>query len=314
MGWSSCGVLKDGGDDHPDVTNGMEIRATVRIAQSDETGRRMVEIEGGEGVGCVTRPGLAVLPGEPAINPVPRQMIEEAVRSAALEAGMEAVPLKVTISAPEGLERSKRTMNAQLGIVGGISILGTTGIVIPMSAAAWKATISACLDVAKASGHKSALLAFGRTSEEAGKKIFPELSDTAAVIMGDHVGYALDEAATRGLSPVVVGQFAKFCKVAGGNLQTHVSNSALDLKVVKRLMEEAGFTREEAKAAEGANTARQLCHELAEKGDKGLFFLLTAEVAKIASERVGGKVAVEAVLFDYSGDCLSRARIAGDLQ
>ncbi|TAL17701.1 cobalamin biosynthesis protein CbiD [bacterium] len=314
MGWSSCGVFKDGGDDHPDVTNGMEIRATVAIAArgGDEVSLRMVEIEGGEGIGRVTKPGLAVKPGDPAINPVPRRMIEEAVRSAALEAGMENVPLRVTISAPEGVERSKRTMNAQLGIIGGISILGTTGIVIPMSASAWMATIAACLDVAKASGQSRALLAFGRTSENAGKKLFPELRDNAAVIMGDHVGFALDEAAKRGLSPVVVGQFAKFCKVAGGNLQTHVRNSTLDLLVVKELMDRAGFPPEEAKAALGANTARQLYDELAARGDRGVFSLLTGEVAKIASKRVNGGVDVEAVLFDYSGNRLSRASIRGE--
>ena len=130
--WSSCGIIKDGGDD-PDVTHGMELRATASRLPG-KVG--VIEIAGGEGVGRVTRKGLAAKVGEAAINPVPRKMIRQAVMEALLLEGAPEASVRIVISAPEGVERAKRTLNHRLGIIGGISILGTTGIIIPMSAAA----------------------------------------------------------------------------------------------------------------------------------------------------------------------------------
>jgi len=306
---SSCGVIKDGGDD-PDVTNGMEIRAAVSLisgVKASSSGGFTVEIEGGEGVGRVTRKGLAAEVGSPAINPVPLEMIEESVREAVSLQKVDGISgVRVVISAPEGAERAKKTLNHRLGIVGGLSILGTTGIVIPMSAAAWEATIDSCLDVAKAAGAKRMLLAFGRTSELAGHKLYPELAENAAVLMGDHVGYSLDQTVKRDLDAVIVGQFAKFCKVAGGHYRTHVKDSSLDLTVLKELMEEAGFPTAEAKEALKANTARQIYENLRETGDRGLFELLTCRVARRAQERVEGAIAIETVLFGYKGEELAR--------
>jgi cobalt-precorrin-5B (C1)-methyltransferase len=325
--WASCGVIKDGGDD-PDATHGMEIRATViredstpgvsRIDHSDPTGYPHTEvnepveviIDGGEGVGRVTRRGLAPPVGEAAINPVPRAMIEAAVREGLSEMGIsERLKLKVVVSAPEGVERARRTMNERLGVVGGISILGTTGIVIPMSTAAWTATIDACLDVAKAAGSTRALLAQGRTSERAGQALFPELAGNAAVLMGDHVGYALDAAANRGMEPVIVGQFAKFCKVAAGNYATHVKDSTLNLDFVRKMLLGAGFDAEQAQLASSANTAREVYEWLQENGDRGVFRLLTHMVARRAATRVGDRTVVEAVLFGYKGECLAQIRL-----
>ncbi len=308
-GWRECGVVKEGGDDHPDVTHGIEIRARASFSTAKGEEESLgIEISAGEGVGTVTKPGLAVKVGQPAINPAPREMIREAVLRAAAECGVSVGIFSVMVSVPEGAARAKKTMNAQLGIIGGISILGTTGIVIPMSTAAWRATIDACLDVALATGHKRAILAFGRTSEEAAKRLYPELADTAAVIMGDHVGYSLQKARERGLSPVLAGQFAKFVKVAGKNFSTHVKDSSLDLKVVKRLMEKGGFPKEEAEAALSCNTARQVFEELSQKGERGFWKLLAREVAEVSCEEMGGNPGLEAVLFDYSGGLLARWR------
>ncbi len=325
-GWASCGVVKDGGDD-PDATHGMELRASVafgdiapgasRIDHSEPTGYPHtdssgieIEVEGGEGVGRVTRKGLAASVGSPAINPVPMEMIRASVAASASEAGCdERATLKVVISAPEGAERAKRTMNARLGIIGGISILGTNGIVVPMSTAAWTGTIDATLDVAKASGAVRAILGFGRTSERAGQALFPELADNAAVLMGDHVGYALDAAAERKMDVIVVGQFAKFCKLAAGNFATHVSDSTLDMSALEKMLIDGGLTPEEARATRHANTAREVCERLLEEGRTELFTFLAHRVADRAVERVKGAISVEVVLFDYSSKVLARIEV-----
>jgi len=307
--WASAGVVKDGGDD-PDATDGMEIRAAVTLLPDEappapgEPAR--ILLEGGFGVGKVTKPGLAVAVGEAAINPVPREMIAAAVREGIAEAkGSQQVTLRVVIGSPQGEEVARKTLNARLGIVGGISILGTTGIVIPMSASAWTATIDACLDVAKAQGATRALLAFGRTSERAGQAHYPELAPHAAVLMGDYAAYALEAAAVRGLDVVLAGQFAKFCKVAAGALCTHVRSGVLGVGKVAELLERAGFSKEEAATAAEANTAREIFHQLAEKGDRGAFAHLTREVAETAASWVDRRVAVEAALFDYGGHFLA---------
>ncbi len=303
--WASCGVIKNGGDD-PDVTDGMEIKAIVSKANGNAG---HIEIDGGEGVGRVTRPGLAAPVGRAAINPAPLNMIRRSVAEALREVGAGETPVKVVISAPEGAERAKRTMNERLGVVGGISILGTTGIVIPMSTSAWTATIDSCLDVALAAGSRQALLAFGRTSERAGQSLYPALAGNAAVLMGDYVGYALEAAAERDMDVVLVGQFAKFCKVAAGNFETHVRDSTLDLGLLERLMLACDFPPEEAARALEANTARMVFNELHAEGDQGLFKMLTFEVAHKAADRIKGRVAVEAVLFGYNGELLARERV-----
>lgn len=302
-GFAEAGILKDGGDD-PDATDGMELRATVSFGDGNE-----IRIDGGEGVGRVTRPGLAPEVGKAAINPVPLAMIKAAVNDALAEAGTSGRGIDVVISAPEGVERAKKTMNARLGIIGGISILGSTGIVVPMSTAAWTGTIDACLDIAKASGAKKALLAFGRTSERAGQTLHPELAQNAAVLMGDHVGYSLDAAAARDMDVVIAGQFAKFCKLASGSYKTHVKDSTLDMNLLARLMAEAGFSREESERALSANTAREVYEALRATGDRGLFGFLAAETARLASSRTGAKIAVEAALFGYAGELVVRKKI-----
>ncbi|RMG88269.1 MAG: cobalamin biosynthesis protein CbiD [Candidatus Dadabacteria bacterium] len=325
-GWAACGVVKDAGDD-PDVTDGLEIRASVALDPVPPGGRRhdhsdiensrpsgpaetAIRIEGGEGVGRITKPGLALPVGEPAINPVPRRMIEAAVRDALAEAGVSGpVGLTVVISVPRGAEVARKTLNARLGILGGLSILGTTGIVVPMSHDAWRATIDAGLDVARAAGLGRVVLSHGRSSEAAAQALFPELPEEAFVLMGDHVGYALDAAARRGLSIVLAGQFAKFCKVAAGHFATHVKDSRLDKELVAELLAEAGFPPERVEAARAANTAREVFEGLLTGGDRGVFRALCRRVAARAAERAGGRVPVEAVLFGYDKAVLAREAV-----
>ncbi|OGT96579.1 MAG: cobalt-precorrin-6A synthase [Geobacteraceae bacterium GWB2_52_12] len=168
---ASCFVIKDAGDD-PDITNGAELHAAVSL--SPHEGEGIVQIAGGIGIGKMTKPGLAVAPGEWAINPVPRRMIEQAIREAfsLLPAPQPPVAAKVTISIPDGEERAKKTLNARLGIIGGLSILGTTGIVKPISAKAWTDTIDAALDVARACACPTVVLSTGRTSEMAAQRAY----------------------------------------------------------------------------------------------------------------------------------------------
>ncbi len=177
---ASCFVIKDAGDD-PDVTNGVEVWGRITSAPFDSAQGTML-ITGGIGIGRVTKPGLTIPPGEWAINPVPRRMIEEAVLSVFSPHTLHLSPfdfaqgkpltLHIEISIPDGEERAKKTLNARLGIIGGLSILGTTGIVRPISAKAWTDTIDAALDVARACGCETVVLSTGRSSEMSVQNLF----------------------------------------------------------------------------------------------------------------------------------------------
>jgi cobalt-precorrin-5B (C1)-methyltransferase len=207
-----CGVVKDAGDD-PDVTDGLTVAVRVELTAGENSS---VKFRGGEGVGTVTLPGLKVPVGEPAINPVPRRMIEEALREAV--GPREAV---VTVSVPGGEEVAKRTFNPRLGIVGGISILGTRGTVRPMDEQAMLESLTLELNTHAASGRKSVALTFGNTGEIALRKAFG-LEGRCAVQVGNLVGFVLDEAERLGFDGILLcGHPGKLLKVAAGSFNTH---------------------------------------------------------------------------------------------
>jgi cobalt-precorrin-5B (C1)-methyltransferase len=261
-GEAHCFVVKDAGDD-PDVTNGVEVHAQVTLTPPLVKGGQggVVVIEGGVGIGTVTKPGLAVPVGEAAINPVPRQMITEAL-AGVFTRHPSPVTIFCRLSIPDGEERAKRTLNARLGIVGGLSILGTTGVVRPLSHRAWTDTIDVALDVALAAGCRAVVLATGRTSEEAAMTELP-LAEEAFVMMGDHVGYALEACHRKGVPAVILAvQFAKLVKIACGHPQTHVSASRLDLEELGRWGSTAGLDGDAVKKIECANTAREVYETL----------------------------------------------------
>jgi cobalt-precorrin-5B (C1)-methyltransferase len=226
-------VIKDAGDD-PDITNGAEVRAEARLIAGANS-RSEVVIRGGRGVGKVTKPGLAIPVGEPAINPVPRTMITAAVREAVSEccsanpqSEIRNPQLEVTISVPAGEALAKRTLNHRLGIIGGISILGTTGIVRPLSESAWTATITASFDVAKALGLDEVVISTGRTSEKAHQRKYC-LPVEAYAMMGDYTEFSLRDAKKHGFAKVhLCAQWAKMIKIAMGTPQTHVRHGALE--------------------------------------------------------------------------------------
>lgn len=239
-------VVKDAGDD-PDVTHGAHLTVTVRRTAGGD-----VVIAGGEGVGTVTKPGLGLEVGGPAINPGPRAMITEAVREVWPVGGTH-----VTVSVPEGERMAGRTTNRRLGIIGGISILGTTGIVRPFSTASWRASVVQAVAVLAAQGCPTLVLATGGRTERGAMALLPGLPEVAFVEVGDFTGAALRRAVELGLRDVVfVGMVGKLTKLASGVLMTHYTRSKVDAGLLGTITRRAGGPVELATAVDGANTAR----------------------------------------------------------
>ncbi len=281
-------VIKDAGDD-PDVTHGVEICARLsRLADQE------IEFAAGIGVGTITKPGLALRVGEPAINPVPRQMIETALRTIFAEGGF-----RIEIFIPEGLERAAKTMNERLGIVGGLSILGTTGIVRPISHKAWTDTLEVALDVARASGSGDIVLSTGRSSETAAQGYLPELPEEAFVMMGDHIGYCLEACARKKVFALTLsGQFAKLVKIACGHPQTHVRNSRLDLRQVVHWAREINLDPADISRLELAHTARDIFTQFG--ADSVLIDKVAAE-ALLQCRKILPEAHLQLLLVDYRG-------------
>jgi len=304
---SSCFVIKDAGDD-PDITNGAEIHAAIEV---DFFVPHRIMLQGGTGIGVVTKPGLAVPVGEPAINPVPKKMILETVKEVL---AMRCIPaaFTVTISIPNGEELAKKTLNQRLGIVGGLSILGTTGLVKPISTKAWTDTIDCSIDVALASGSKTVILSTGRTSELAAQKFIglgaqgsgsgKDLKEEAFIMMGDHVGYSLSACKTKGVKKVVLaGQFAKLVKIACGHEQTHVSSSDLDLQMLADWCSLEPRISNLEPLARQANTARQV---LQDSGYNPDLVKLVCSRARASAETMASGLAIKTLLVGYDSEVL----------
>ncbi|MBI5888911.1 MAG: cobalamin biosynthesis protein CbiD [Deltaproteobacteria bacterium] len=313
-------VVKDAGDD-PDVTNGAEIVTEVELVpESRKTPpalacpplkacegrlkRGKVVIKGGEGVGMVTRPGLKIRPGRPAINPVPLAMIKRAVLEAAREAGVKTTSAVVTVSVPEGKRLALKTMNPRLGITGGISILGTSGIVEPMSLSAYRHSISLGVDVALANGCSVLVYSTGRSTEKAVQKAMNDLPETAFILTGDHMGHALKDALGRPLlrKAVIAGQFAKFSKLAAGHFETHCSDASVELAFLAGLCRELAAPPAIIKKVENANTAREVFFILKASGCGAVLKAVCALVKKNAARITGKGFALQCVLAGYSND------------
>jgi cobalt-precorrin-5B (C1)-methyltransferase len=264
-------VVKDAGDD-PDATHGAHITATV--SWRAEPG---VELDGGEGVGVVTKPGLGLEVGGPAINPVPRQMITHAVAEALAGGPLDAVPevigeagrgVRVVISVPEGEAMARKTTNRRLGILGGISILGTTGIVRPFSTASWRASVEQAVSVMAAQGEKTLVLCTGGRTEKGAMKMLPKLPEVCFVEVGDFTGAALRRAVEHGLTQVVfVGMVGKLTKLASGVLMTHYTRSKVSTELLGTITTDLGGSAELAAQVAQANTARH-AYELWEAAGK----------------------------------------------
>ena len=241
-------VVKDAGDD-PDVTHGARLTATVRWRE-----RPGIDLQGGVGVGVVTKPGLGLELGAPAINPVPRQMITQSVGEAV---DLTRRGIEVTISVPDGERMARKTTNARLGILGGISILGTTGIVRPFSTASWRASVEQAISVLAAQGEDTVVLCTGGRTEKGAMKMLPELPEVCFVEVGDFTGAALRQAINHQLNHVIfVGMVGKLTKLAAGVLMTHYTRSKVDLALLADITRAAGGTPEITERVASANTAR----------------------------------------------------------
>jgi len=241
-------VVKDAGDD-PDVTHGARLTATVRWRRQPG-----LDLQGGVGVGVVTKPGLGLEPGAPAINPVPRQMITQAVGEAV---DLKKHGIEVTISVPDGERMARKTTNARLGILGGISILGTTGIVRPFSTASWRASVEQAISVLAAQGEDTVVLCTGGRTEKGAMALLPQLPAVCFVELGDFTGAALRRAAEHRLKAVVfAGMAGKLTKLASGILMTHYTRSKVDLGLLSDITVAAGGTNDLAESVASANTAR----------------------------------------------------------
>jgi cobalt-precorrin-5B (C1)-methyltransferase len=249
VGAATAGVVKDAGDD-PDVTHGALIRATVRRNPPGAG----VSFAAGQGVGTITRPGLPLPPGEPAINPVPRAMMRQTIEEAGRRLGVSA-DAAIEISIPGGEEMAAHTLNGRLGIVGGLSILGTTGIVVPYSCAAWIDSIHRGVDVARASGLAHIAGSTGSTSEAALRAIYG-LPDAALVEMGDFAGGLLKYLHSHLIPRVTIGGgFAKMTKLAQGRLDLHSGRSSIDFLRLAQTARGAGADEGLAAQVARANSA-----------------------------------------------------------
>ncbi|HEY2230382.1 MAG TPA: cobalt-precorrin-5B (C(1))-methyltransferase [Xanthobacteraceae bacterium] len=300
-GAATAGVIKDAGDD-PDVTHGALIVATVR-AGAPGSG---VTFRAGPGVGTVTRPGLAIPPGEPAINPVPRQMIRAAIAEVAAAASRVA-DVEVEIAIPGGEALAAKTLNGRLGIVRGLSILGTTGIVVPYSCSAWIASIHRGIDVARAAGLVHIAGATGSASEAAVRRLY-DLPETALIDMGDFVGGMLKYVRAHPVPRVTIaGGVAKMSKLAQGLLDLHSGRGEVDLAALAGLAAAAGGSAALRARILAANTAAEAFGHAQADGIR--LGDAVAQAAQAAAARVvaGGGIAVDTVLFDRDGQLVGSA-------
>ena len=303
---ASAGVIKDAGDD-PDVTHGALILASVTPGAAGSG----VTFKGGEGVGKITRPGLALAVGDPAINPAPRRLIEQMIlesfaahESEAKAAGLSA-DFEVTISVPGGARLAERTLNARLGILGGISILGTTGIVIPYSCSSWIHSIHRGIDVARAAGIEHIAAATGRTSERTVQKIY-DLPETALIDMGDFVGGTLKYLRRHKVPRVTLaGGFAKMSKLAAGSLDLHSGASRVDAKVLAAMLEDLGEDDLAARARDAASAGEILA--LARDRGVALADLVAKRAREVALATVGGGINVDVVVCDRDGEAVGHS-------
>lgn len=298
--FAMAGIVKDAGDD-PDVTHKALILATVRHA-APGTG---IHFRAGPGVGTVTRPGLPIPPGEPAINPVPRQLMRETI--AELAARHDAPgDVEIEISIPDGEELARHTLNGRLGIVGGLSILGTTGVVVPFSCAAWIASIHRGVDVCRATGLPHIAAATGSTSEAAVRALY-QLPETALVDMGDFAGGLLKYLRRHPVPRLTIaGGFAKLAKLAQGHLDLHSGRSSLDQKWLADAVTSLGGSAELAARCAAANSGMQIL-QMAEAAKIPLADYVARQAADIAREVAGSDIATEVLIFDRQGQLAGRS-------
>ncbi len=298
---ATAGIVKDAGDD-PDVTHGALVTARLRHGPAG-TG---IVFRAGPGVGTVTLPGLPLPPGEPAINPVPRRMIAAALHEVAAARGA-AADLVVEIGVEDGVRLAERTMNARLGIVGGLSILGTTGIVVPYSCGAWIASIHRGIDVARAGGLPHIAGSTGAVSEAAVRRLHA-LPEQGLIEMGDFVGGMLKYIRTHPVPRITIaGGFAKMSKLGQGLLDLHSKRDAVDFDWLAARFGEAGAPAAAIAAARRANTALEVLGLAQGQGIALPQAVAVAARQTAAAVLEGTGVSLDVAVFDREGGLLAVA-------
>jgi cobalt-precorrin-5B (C1)-methyltransferase len=284
-------VVKDAGDD-PDCTDGARLTVHVEWAPAGPT-----ELVAGPGVGTVTKLGLGLPVGGPAINPVPRRMIMAVLHEIAGDA-----PVRVTVSVPDGEVMARKTTNERLGIVGGISILGTTGIVRPFSTASYRASVVQQVKVAAAQGEQHMVLCTGSRSESAARHEFPDLDVVCVVEVGDYSGIALRTCATSGMGrATVVAMAGKIAKLAAGVMMTHFHRSRVDTELLAEVARLTGAPEAVRQAATATATARHFFEVCVETGSVAPLTRLCELAAAQCRAHTGGVLDVEVLMVDFDG-------------
>ena len=297
---AKCSVIKDGGDD-PDVTHKAEIVVDLSLTKNVN----QIEIGGGEGVGIVTKPGLGLEINQPAINPTPKKMILENVTTVAKNI-LQKNGIKIIISVPKGKELATKTDNPRLGILGGISILGTSGIVIPYSTASFAASVRQNLDVSLAMGNDTVVLTTGGRSEEFAKKIV-DLPEHSFVQMGDFAGYTIQQCAKKEIKKAYVAGFiGKLAKIAAGVKQTHVKGSKVDTNFLAGIASRCNANQEVCEQVTKANSARHVKEIIQENKIEGFFDEVCSDVYKQMRTHSEEKVPIDVILFDFDGKILGK--------
>lgn len=302
---ASCAVAKDSGSD-PDVTNGAKICAQVKFSRNPG-----VLLCGGRGIGKVTRPGLATAVGEYAINPVPRRMIIKEILPylsycSKIKKGKERMQgFEAAISAPDGERLSRLTFNPRLGVAGGISILGTTGIVEPKSLAAYKASLALQLDVLKASGYKKAAIVLGYVGEKFCKDIL-KLKDDVIVKIGDHIGFVMKQCAKKKIREVfLAGHIGKLVKVAGGQFNTHCKYGDNRIDAIVSYASRCGASKPVIKEIACQDTAEAAAMILKDNSLDGVFDKIAEAAVKKINALVKGALNINCAVLSLKGEILA---------
>lgn len=317
-GRATASVIKDAGDD-PDVTHGAEIVVAARVADRLERAAESsvlplpaggeLHIRRGPGVGVVTLPGLEVPVGEPAVNPVPRRMLIGVCAGVLAEFSAAGRSAELTISIPRGEETAAKTLNARLGIIGGLSILGTTGIVVPYSNSAWIAAVHRAVEVAVAVGHKTLVATVGGKSEEFARRLYP-LPELCFVEMGVFIEPLLKQVSRRPVDRLIfVGMIGKWSKFAAGHGNLSSREHEIDRGLLREIAGECGASAEQLAAVDGANTAAAVSEMAVGAGWAGFHERLCERCCAQARRRIGRPVTIEFVLIDREGNVTGRSEV-----
>nr|WP_153723109.1 cobalt-precorrin-5B (C(1))-methyltransferase [Sporosarcina cascadiensis] len=294
-----CETIKDAGDD-PDATHKARIQSTVYY--SNEEG---IHLDGGVGVGRVTKAGLPVPVGRAAINPVPYKMIM-GVAQEGLEQYQLTRGIDVIISVPDGEEIAKKTLNGRLGIIGGISILGTRGTVVPFSSSAYMASIEQAISVAKEAGCDHLVITTGGRSEKFALKQYPHLPEEAFIEMGDFIGFTLKHIARKQIPKVsMVGMMGKFSKLARGVMMVHSKSAPISFEFLAEMADRVGVDEAVQQEILQANTASQVGEIL--QGNDAYFEALSKNCCYYALNHMKAEIEVSTSLYAMNGDCLGKA-------